>query len=168
MASAVNAEEATGVGVSKRERFLFTIQKGVLVPHDEHTVRRLREKGYRVGDTVSADLTKPRNPGFHRLAHAFGQLVADNIDGFEHMDAHRVLKRLQLESGIGCEELLLQVPGVGMVPYKIPESLSFANMDESRFRSVFSGLCAHVSRTYWPSLTPEQVEDMAAAMPEVA
>lgn len=41
--------------MSKRERFLFDIQKGALVPHDEHTARRLREKGYRIGDTVSAE-----------------------------------------------------------------------------------------------------------------
>lgn len=154
--------------MSKRERFLFDIDKGVLVPHDEHTVRRLREKGYRIGDTVSADLTKPRNPKFHRLAHAFGQLVADHIEGFEHMDAHRVLKRLQLESGVGCEELMLHVPGIGMVPYKIPESLSFANMDEGRFRQVFTALCEHVSRTYWTSLSPQQVEEMAQTMPESA
>lgn len=155
--------------MSKRERFLFTVtREGTLTPYDGHTQRRLREKGYKVGDTLSADLTKPRNPGFHRLAHVFGQMVADHIEGFEHMDAHRVLKRLQLESGIGCEELMLNVPGVGLVPYRIPESLSFANMDEGRFRQVFKGLCGHVSRTYWPSLTPEQVAEMAETMPETA
>ena len=45
------------IGMTKRERFLFRVDKGCLVPHDEHTQRRLREKGYKVGDVVSADLT---------------------------------------------------------------------------------------------------------------
>lgn len=156
------------VGVSKKERFLFRIRNdGSFVPDDKHTRARLRDKKYRTGDVVAAELFRARNPGFHKLAHVFGMLVRDHIDGFENLDAHQVLKRLQLEAGVGCDELVLNVPGVGVVPYKIPRSLSFESMDEPEFRQIFKAMCKHVSDTYWPSLEPEEIEDMAAAMPEV-
>ena len=141
-------------------------EDGSFVPDDEHTRARLREKKYRVGNLVAAELYRARNPGFHRLAHAFGVLVSDHIEGFEHMDAHQTLKRLQLEAGAGCDELVMRVPGVGMVPYKIPRSLSFESLDEAEFRQVFAAMCKHVSETYWPELSPDEIEDMASAMPE--
>lgn len=153
--------------MSKRERFLMRVRPdGSFVPDDEHTRARLREKKYRIGDQVAAELFRARNPGFHRLAHAFGVLVRDHIDGFENLDAHQTLKRLQLESGAGCDELVLKVPGVGLVPYKVPRSLSFESMDEPEFRQVFATMCKHVSDTYWTELSPDEIEDMAAAMPE--
>lgn len=153
--------------MSKREKFLLRVQKGALVPDDVATARRLREKGYKVGDVLSAELSKPRNPKFHRMAHAFGELVAENIEGFEGMGQHQVLKRLQLEAGVGCDEILLNVPKVGMVPYRVPQSLSFASMDEAQFKRVYRGLTQHVSDTYWPDLSPEEIEAMAELMPEV-
>lgn len=153
--------------MSKKERYLLRVRDdGSFVPDDEHTRARLREKRYKTGALVAAELYRARNPGFHRLAHAFGMLVRDHIDGFEHLDAHKVLKRLQLEAGAGCDELMLQVPGVGPVPYKIPRSLSFESMDEAEFRQVFKAMCEHVSKTYWPSLSADEIEELAAAMPE--
>ncbi len=60
----------------KQERFLLRIEKGRgLVPFDEATKDRLNAKGYHMGDVLSATLRKARNPGFHRLVHAFGVLV---------------------------------------------------------------------------------------------
>lgn len=153
--------------MSKKERFLLRVREdGSFVPDDPHTRSRLREKKYRTGSVVAAELYRARNPGFHRLAHQFGTLVSTHIEGFEHLDAHKTLKRLQLEAGAGCDELVLQVPGVGQVPYRIPRSLSFESMDEPEFRQVFKAMCEHVSGTYWPSLSADEIEDMAAAMPE--
>lgn len=155
--------------MSKRERFLMRVREdGSFVPDDEHTRARLREKKYRVGNVVAAELFRARNPGFHRLAHVLGQIVGENIDGFEGLDAHRVLKRLQVESGHGCEEISMRIPGVGVVPYRVPRSLSWESMDEAEFRQVFKGICKHVSDTYWTSLSPEEVEAMAEVMPETA
>ena len=131
------------------DKILFVVQRGKIVPADDLANARLRAKGFRIGDQINAVLTKPRNPAFHRLAHAFGQLIADNIESFEGMDCHRVLKRLQYETGIGCEEMGARVPGIGFVPVRIPQSLSFSSMDEGRFREVLQGLARHVASEYW-------------------
>ena len=155
-----------------KEQLRFRVARvgseGALVPSDGITAGRLRERGYKTGDIVMAEVRKPRNPGFHRLAHAFGAMVADNIDSFAGMDAHRALKRLQWESGIGCDEMGVQAPGVGFVMVRMPKSLSFASMEQGEFHEVIRGLARHVADTYWPDLSPEEVERMAEIMPEEA
>ena len=152
-----------------REQLRFRVatygESGALVPADGITAGRLRERGYRVGDVVMAEIRKPRNPGHHRLAHAFGRLLADNLDDFSGLDAHRVLKRLQWESGLGCDEMGVRMPGAGYVQVRIPQSLSFASMDQGEFEELFRGLCRHVAENYWPELDEEQIADMAQMMP---
>jgi hypothetical protein len=69
---------------------------------------RLGKLKLQPGDYVYAHITKPRNESFHRLAHAIGKMVVENIPGFEHLTAHEALKRLQLESGSGCETVMVQ------------------------------------------------------------
>lgn len=150
----------------KPEKFLLRVVKNGFESADGYTKSRLREKGYNVGDVVLASLTKPRRPKFHRLGHAFGKLVADNIDEFNGMDAHAVLKRLQWEANVECDVMGVKVPGVGFVEVRIPSSLSFASMDEGTFKTLFHGLAWHVAENYWPDLTAEQIEEMASCMPD--
>lgn len=152
----------------QKETFLLRVEKGRLVPEDSYTADRLRDKGYHTGDVLSATLRKARSPGFHRLAHAFGKICADNIDRFNGMTAHNVLKALQYEADVGCERMQVLLKGFGMVEVRIPQSLSFANMDEGQFRDVFRGLCEHVAAEYWAECTPEQISEMAEAMPDAA
>jgi len=149
------------------ERFMLRVQKGCLVPADEHTKARLREKGLHFGDVLAAELRKPRNPQFHRWAHAFGQMVADNIEAFEGVSAHAVLKRLQLESNTGCDEIPLILNGMACA-YRVPKSLSFSSMDEGEFHEVVRGMTQHVSKTYWKDLSPEQIEEMVPFVLEAA
>lgn len=151
-----------------RETFLFHVGKGALVPSDSFTAERLRAKGYRFGDVLKATLTKARNPGFHRLAHAFGKLCADNIEEFSGLPAHSVLKRVQFEADIACERMQMFLKPLGLVEVKLPKSLSFDSMDEGEFRETFRAMCNHVAETYWQGCTAEQIEQMAAAMPEAA
>lgn len=151
-----------------RERFMLRVDKGCLKPADEYTRRKLRERGYHTGDLLHADLAKPRNPGFHRLVHAFGQLCADNIEAFEGMDAHMVLKRIQLEGDIGCDHIALRFPGIGPCEYRIPQSLSYQSMDEGAFHELFMQMCLYISRTYWPSMSPDEIAHLAEIMPEAA
>lgn len=148
----------------RREKLMFRVGKGVLEPADGYTRERLREKGFHVGDLIAAELSKPRNSGFHRKVHLFGECVAQNIDDFHGMQAHQVLKRLQLEANIGCEEVAYQIPNHGMVVQRIPMSLSFASMDEAEFLEVYKAMCRHVCDRYWPELEPEQVEEMGELM----
>lgn len=139
-----------------------------MVPGDGYTQKRLKERGYRVGDILLADLRKPRHPGFHRLAHRLGQLVAENIEAFEGLDGHAALKRIQIEAGIGCDEIPLRLPVIGQITYRVPRSLSYASMDQAEFEKTIRGMSEYIAREYWPDLTPEQIEEMAEAMPEAA
>lgn len=134
---------------------------------DDLSAERLRQRKIAPDDVVFAEIKQARNPRFHRLAHQFGKLVTENLDKFEGMTAHKALKRLQAESGIGCEEVGIQIHGMTAIA-RWPLSLSFESMDEGKFREVFSGLCEYVAKTYWPDCTAEEIEQMAAAMPEVA
>ena len=145
------------------ERIALRVAKGCLAPADSLSEARLRAKGYSIGDIVFAEIRKPRNPAFHRLAHALGALVADNIDEFEGMSPHAVLKRLQLESGIGCESIAYKINGMSIVQ-RIPLSLSFESLDQTQFEAVYSAMCRHIAERYWPSLTPERVAEMAEMM----
>lgn len=92
-----------------RERYALRVRKGGFDVADASTSGRLRAKSYRIGDLVFAQITKPRNPLFHRLVHRFGTLLANNLDEFQGVDAHTVLKRLQVEGNIGCDEMAVDI-----------------------------------------------------------
>lgn len=178
------------------ERNALRVIKGGYAPADAGTASRLRDRGHRVGDLVFAEFKKPRNPGFHRLAHVFGQIVADNIEDFAGMDSHAVLKRVQVESGVGCDEMMVDIgtvwpvvvdwiranlgaplatvlsstlevlgAGVAKVPVRIPRSLSYESVDDGEFRGIFRGFAEYIARRYWPSMTPDQIEQLALAAP---
>ena len=123
---------------SKPSRVMLRVVKGALQPADSFAAQELRRRGYRIGDIVAGEIKKPRNPGFHRLAHALGSVVADNIEAFSGMDAHAVLKRLQIEANIGCDEIALNFPGIGPCTYRVPQSLSYESLDEGQFREVLA------------------------------
>lgn len=150
------------------ERFAMRIGKGVITPSDQLTVARLRNRGYHVGDLVFIEIKKPRNPGFHRLAYQLAGLVAENIDAFSGLKPHAVLKRLQIESGVGCDEIGLRMPGIGPVMYRVPQSLSYESMDDGEFREVLQGFCRYIVSEYWPSVTPERIEAMSQCWVEAA
>lgn len=156
------------MAAKKPERLLLTVAKGALTPADGYTAARLRARGFKVGDEVLAVLTKPRNPKFHRLVHQFGQVLVENIEAFSHLDGHQVLKRLQIEGDIACDQVPLVIPGVGPVTYRVPRSLSFESMDDGEFSEVFREFSRYISKHYWQGMTPEQIERMAGLMADAA
>jgi len=158
----------TAVRKSKpsKPRVFLRVIKGGFVPADGYAHTQLREKGYSVGDVLAADLKKLNNPAFNRLHHCIGQLCAANIEAFSGMNAHQVLKRLQWEANIHCEEVGVQVPGIGLAMMRFPLSLSFDELDDGERKQVARAMCRHVSEKYWSTLTPEQVEEMASSWVE--
>jgi hypothetical protein len=150
----------------RKQRFALRVIKGGYAPADASTAAVLRDKGHRVGDLVFAEFSKPRNPGFHRLVHQFGTLIATNIDAFTGKQAHDVLKRLQIEGDIGCDHIALVFPGVGPVEYRQARSLSFEAMDDGEFKEIYHQFADHVSKNYWRGLSPEEIQQIAAIMPE--
>ena len=142
------------------------VQKGALVPAGDRDRQTLRDMGLGLGEIVHAKVHQPRNPRFFRLAHQLGELVRQNVEGFELLSAHQVIKRFQLESGVQCDEMQVRLPGVGPAQVRVPRSIAYENMDESEFREMMRALSAHVSAEYWPDCSPEQVEQMAGVMVE--
>jgi hypothetical protein len=128
----------------------------------------LREKSYHVGDVVAVQISKLRNPKLNRLVHRIGQLVVANIEAFAGMEAHAAVKRLQIEGRIACDEIGIMVAGFGMVVQFIPRSLSFDTMDEGEFHEAARAICRLITERYWPTLTPEQVEEMAESFVQEA
>ena len=152
--------------MSKRERILLRVERGALVPADAHSQQRLREKGYRVGDILAAELIKPRHPGFWRLAHRIGALCAQNIDAFSSLSPHQAIKKLQFDAGVGCDITETEIPGLGTLVSKQPRSLAFESLDQGEFYELMKGLCGHIAATYWPHLSAEAVQEMAESFVE--
>mgnify|MGYP001024520769 CR=1 FL=1 len=153
---------------SRPERFALRVTKGAFIPADTSTAGRLRGRGYHTGDLIFAEFKKPRNPKFHRLAHQLGILCAENLDAFDGWEPHAVLKRLQIEANVGCDEVALLMPGVGPCMYRVPKSLSYESMDEGEFNEVMRGLCRHIASVYWKGVDPQAIENMADCMVEAA
>lgn len=166
------------------------VVKGALVPATEADVDTLRRFRLRVGHTVRAEIDRPRCAEGLRILHSFAQLVSQNIEGYEHLTAHQVLKRLQAESGVGCEIVSISIqdfwntlqPGLRahletldsqivqdeddrlVTGYK-PKSLSQSVMDDTEFQEIFDGLCRYVALKYWPGMSPDAIAETARLMP---
>lgn len=136
------------------------IDKGFkcLAPYDAEAEEVLHKYG--INTILSADISKSRYPKFHRLIFGgFAPLLINNIKDFHGFNRHKVLKRLQMEGGIECEEMMLRFKGVRVIR-RMPESLSYASMDQSKFEGVFESMKQHVCTEYWPNETPEGIDRM--------
>ena len=131
------------------------------VPASEADQSILREKGYKFNAKVRADLKQPRNERFNKLVHGLGKILAQNIDRFSGKQSHAAIKALQTESGIYCEEDLLEVPGIGSLIIKRPQSLSYDSMGEEVFQDFWAKVCGYLVLKDWPTLTPERLTEMA-------
>lgn len=150
--------------VQKKEKIHLRIVKGGLVPADQYAESLLRNKKFKVGDVVGAEIRKLRNVKFNRLVHRIGQLCAANIEEFAGIDPHRVIKRLQIEGRVACDEIGVLVPGFGMVIQFIPRSMSFSEMDEAEYHDSAKKICRLIAERYWQGLDADQIEEMAGAM----
>lgn len=128
---------------------------GCFVPSNPIDQRLAKERKYKLGSELRLEIKRPRNPGFHRLAHAIGALLVDNVDGFEGLDAHDAIKRVQRESGVCCEEVEIDIPGMGKLLAKQAESIAFDEMTPERFNTFFKGITDYIDLHYAAALTAE-------------
>lgn len=133
---------------------------GALVPLTKWDARAMRERKYHVGTEVRAELKKPRNAKFMRLAHAIGALMVDQHNAFAGLSTHDALKRLQGESGAACETVEYDLPGTGKLIRTEPRSLAFDEMDEGEFQEVVKTIYRHIAATYWTALDETAVEEL--------
>ena len=147
--------------MSKQKKLNLRVEMGSFVPADRWAREELHERGYKRGDIVQAVITKPRNPAFNGLVHRIGWLCIAHIPEFaKYENAHQVLKRLQLEANLGCDEIMIHEDGE-MVKYRIPQSLSFENMDQHEFQELSKGFCRYIAAEYWKDLDGDSIEEMA-------
>jgi hypothetical protein len=121
----------------------------------------LNERGFRLNTRVFAFLTLPRNPRFNRLVHGLGKLLGQHLDRFTGKQSHAVIKELQFESGVCCDQTQTDIPGVGQLIHKKPQSLAFHSMGDDQFKAFWQGVCAYVIATDWPTLSEERLTEMA-------
>lgn len=185
----------------ERRHILFRVERaviestgelvGALVPRFATDRRLMRDRGYRMGDDLRAELSKPRHLGQHRKAHLLGGLVVAQLEGFEGLDQHAAIKRLQRESGVCCEveqidaapvvtailaaaETMLGevatrmlkavLPEIKQIDVLVPQSLAFDRMEQGEFELFYAGICLHLVERYWPDCDQEQIEQMAELM----
>ena len=141
------------------------VERGALTPADDLTRAALRKMDLHIGDEVRVILVDPRTLERMRRAHKLAALLIQNCEAFAHYtDAHAVLKRLQIESGAGCDETAVCVPNLGMVSHRTPRSLAFDAMDEGEFRMVYASLCRYIGTEYIPGMAPQEIDDMSKLM----
>lgn len=117
--------------------------------------RLMKERGYRNGDEVRLEIKKPRNVKFHRLAHAVGNLLVENVEAFRALSGHQALKQVQREAGVCCEPMELDLGTLGKVPVNVPRSIAFDEMDESEFGEFFLGVCDYIDLNYSSAMTDD-------------
>lgn len=144
--------------------------------------RLLKERGFRKDVECRAEFKMPRNGPFHRLLHAVGNVLVDNVEGFESHGSHDAVKRIQVEADVCCEviemdatpvvtalldasEALLGagarkvlaavLPEIKTIPVKIARSMAYDEMDDDEFALLFKGVTNHIDVHYGPSLTAD-------------
>jgi hypothetical protein len=143
-------------GTIERVAVLSTGEERLAILASHPIDRRLmKERGFNRGDEVRLEVKRPRNVKFHRLLHAIGQVMVDNVDGWENLNSHDAIKRLQRESGVCCEEVEIDIPGMGKLLAKQAESLAFDEMPPERFELLFNGITDHIDKTYSPNFTTD-------------
>ncbi|PPU53241.1 hypothetical protein XarbCFBP6827_18050 [Xanthomonas arboricola] len=143
----------------------------------EHPVDRelMKQRGYRRGQEVRLEIKALRDAWRHRLLHKIGQLMVENVEGWENLDSHEAIKQLQREANVCCEvidmdatpvvaavlaasdaafgpgaaKLLREVlPRIETIPVTVARSLAFDSMDEDEFRRLFEGITRHIGAAY--------------------
>lgn len=157
---------------SPEQRVLLTVMPdGSFRASDMASRRILKARGFHKHQEVIAYLYRVRDSLQWRRAHALGGMLADNVDEFHGLDAHKVLKKLQEKFDIAMEVERLEVPTEhGKVTFerKTAKSLAFGEMDESEFTPIWRQMCNKVAETWFPDLDAQAVEDMLHVMPEAA
>lgn len=140
------------------------VDRGALVPADDQAREQLRNMNLALGEVIQAKIQQRRNPKFFRLAHQVARLARKNLEGFDYLDDHGALKRLQLEAGVQCQEMDINVPGFGKARVTVPRSLAFDSMSEEHFSETIKAICAYIAREYWPQCDADEVQRMAEVM----
>lgn len=118
---------------------------GCLRPANAIDQRLLKERKFRIGREVRAELKQPREVWKHKLIHKIGGLLVDHVDEFAACDSHEAIKRVQRKAGVCVEER--EIPGTDLV-IREAKSLAFDEMEHSEFEQLFEGITQYIGDHY--------------------
>lgn len=110
---------------------------------------------YTAGSSVRMLIQKPRNGEFHKLAHAVGTVLHENVPGFEQLKAHAALKKVQQLAGVCCDIMMIDLGMLGVHPVKVPRSIAYDEMEDGEFHELFEGVTSYIDEHYSAGLCDE-------------
>lgn len=126
-----------------------------LAPADEEAREAL--KRFRVGETLSAEIRKPRNVQFHRKFFALVGLVFENLpEDLEqkYRSTEELLTEIKFQVGHFDEHRT-----IGGKTMCIPRSINFASMDELEFSKFYKSVVDVVCSRILKGVTSQQLEE---------
>lgn len=129
---------------------------GALVPRWTADRDQLRARKFVTGAELRAEIRRKRNPKFYRLGHALGKLLVEQTETFADLNAHTAIKRLQIESGVCCDRVEYDVPGIGTITRTEPWSTSFDDMEEGTWTELWTALVKRAEK-YLPGMSADAI-----------
>lgn len=129
---------------------LMTRTLSGLAPDDESATAVLRR--IKPGDVVRVEVRRPRNLSAHRRFFALVNLVYTNSEKFPSPDVAR--RVLTCRAGHALPYIIESTGEVLL----IPESISFANMDQDEFDAFWQRVVKVVCEEILPGVTEADIE----------
>lgn len=134
----------------------FTKRKGALWPSDpisDELLEKLPD-----GKEVLLTIRRARNVRHHKLLWAMLRKVVENTDG-QWPNENALLDELKLATGLAEVRVNLLTGN----PYAVPGSISFASMDQTKFKEWFDQ-ATHLLATKVLRCSPQTLVDEVVAM----
>ena len=133
-------------------KFLVVKRLNALCPIDETGEAAVRKFG--LGEIVSVEVKRPRNVAFHRKFFAMLQIILQNQDAYKSIDDLLDVCKLR----IGHFRTINTKNG----EVQIPDSISFAAMDDTAFGDFYDRACNWVVTEVIPGLQRTHLDEQVA------
>lgn len=116
---------------------------------DEEGEKVMRKLG--LGEIVTVDVVRPRNGAFHNKFFAMMNIIYRNQSYYQSLDV--LLQVCKLRTGH------YETIETATEQYKIPKSISFANMDDLEFAGFYDRACDWVIKEVIPGLDRQGLDE---------
>lgn len=137
---------------------------GSFVPADLSSRKVCRDRKLYAGVELVGYLYEPRDGLQWRQAHVLGTFLVEHVEGFEDLNAHTALKKIQTDAGIAMDSEVIDLGKLGKVTRSVPKSLGFGWMLNGDWLEVYRAMCSYIGRTYMGLLDGDVVADMEKLM----
>ncbi len=135
---------------------------GSWIPADRASNNLAKDRGLlHSGVEVIGYLYQPRDGKQWRKIHALGSLLAQSVDEFHGWNSHDVIKKVQLDANVACENEEIDLGKLGVFSRRVAKSLAFGFMDESEFTGVYREISVYIGKKYFGFLGPEAEGEIA-------